>query len=236
MIDLREALHANAYPGRVILLARTHGGDIVGGYALTGRSTSSRARRIEVTAQDELTVVPTGDGSFDALRHYACARANDNWTVLGNGAQVDEVFDRLGDRQPALALDGIGYEPDPPINTPRITAVVDRLTGTAWLGAARRGDGRRTSADIQVTTIRELAPGDAVLLSTYQSDGRTIATARTHHDLTTNAQGEDELLDELWAALDARYLVAATTFRPLTGVIGPIRHADPATAAPRSRT
>jgi IMP cyclohydrolase len=223
--ELRDALRTNAYPGRVVLFARTIDGELAGGYALTGRSPESRARRIEVASPRELTVAPVGTGSFDMLRHYACARGGSDWTVFGNGDHVSDVYDRLAEQPPPIALDDVTYEPDPPIHTARLTAVVHRASGRAWLGAARRSAGRRSSPDVSVIALRDLAPGDVVLLSTYQSDGETVATARTHHDLTTSAHTGDDLLTELWAALDPRFQVAATTFRPLAGVVGPIRHA-----------
>lgn len=52
-----------------------------------------------------------------------------------------------------------------------------------------------------------------------------MSTARRHLDVRTTAQDADALLTELWAALDPSFRVAATTFAPITGVRGPIRHA-----------
>jgi IMP cyclohydrolase len=43
------------------------------------------------------------------------------------------------------------------------------------------------------------------LLSTYESDGTTVTTARHHLDLTTGAADAAALLDELWSALDPRF-------------------------------
>jgi IMP cyclohydrolase len=218
MTDIAAALHANPYPGRVLLLARTGDGQLVAGYALTGRSPSSKAREM-VVHDGEIVVRPVGAQGHDRLRHYVAAQAGPELTVFGNGEQVGEVFARLGTGlAPPLALDGVGYEPDPPIFTPRITAVVDRRDGTAWLGAARRSGGRRDGADVTVTTVRDLAVGDLVLLSTYRSDGESIQTAPHHVDLRTGAADAAALLDEVYAALDPRFAVAVTTFTPLGGV------------------
>ncbi|MFI6853306.1 IMP cyclohydrolase [Streptomyces sp. NPDC050416] len=226
MTTILEALRDNPYPGRLILLARTLNGELTAAYALTGRSEASRARRIELTVSGELTVVPVGATGHDSLRHYVAATADERWAVYGNGEQVTEVAARLAKGlAPAGALEDLGYEPDPPICTPRITAVVDRVGHRAWFGAARRPDGQRESADTTVVALGDLAPGQAVVLSTYQSDGDTVSTARRHLDLSTAAQDADALLAELWSALDSRFLVAATAFAPITGVQGPIRHA-----------
>jgi IMP cyclohydrolase len=77
--------------------------------------------------------------------------------VFGNGEQVGEVAIRLAKGlPPAVALADLSYEPDPPIYTPRITAVVDRGQGHAWLGAARRSGGRREAADTAVIALGAL--------------------------------------------------------------------------------
>lgn len=218
MTDIATALRANRYPGRLLVLARTADGELVAGYALTGRSRSSKDREM-VMAGGRLVVRAIGDQGHDALRHYAAAQAGDGVTVFGNGSQVGEVHARLaGGAPPAVALDDLRYEPDPPIFTPRITAVVDQADGTAWLGAARRPAGRRESADITVTVVRDLAVGDAVLLSTYVSDGDTVRTAPHHLDLETTATDATALCAEIAWALDPRFAVAVTTFTPLDGL------------------
>jgi IMP cyclohydrolase len=223
---LRDALKTNPYPGRLILLARTPEDDVLGCYAICGRSNSARARRIEPTEAGGLSVVPSETAEHDALRHYVAAACTSRWWVFGNGEQVSEVIGRLdGYAVPAAALNGLCYEPDSPIFTPRITAVVDRRDGSAWFGAARRSAGARQGADNTVVAFADLAPGDCVLLSTYRSDGNTVLASRGHLDLRTQAGDMKALLNELWDALDERFRVAAAIFAPLHGTIGPIRHA-----------
>jgi IMP cyclohydrolase len=223
---LGGALSTNPYPGRVLVLARTGDGTLAGVYALTGRSESSRRRRITQASPAEVRVEALDERDHDSLRHYTAALSDERWTVLGNGEQVGIVFDRLfAGAVPAVALDTLSYEPDPPIYTPRITAVVDRSDGTAWLGAARRPAGLREAADVTVTTVRELAVTDAVMLSTYRSDGAEVRISPAVHDLSTTAATPEALLDELWSALDPAYRIAAALLRPLSGATATFRHA-----------
>lgn len=225
MSDIARIMRINPYPGRLLLLARTADGQLAAGYALTGRSTESRARRLELITEDELAVLPVEESADDALRHYSAACLGEAWTVYGNGRQVSEVAARLRDGQhPDQALHGLEYEPDPPIYTPRITAVVDRIDGTAWFAAARRPQGGRRTADTTVTRLGSLAIGEGVALFTYESDGDEVRTAQHHVDLHTTAADAKALMDELWAALDRRFLVAATVFVPQIGVHGLRRH------------
>jgi IMP cyclohydrolase len=220
------ALSTNPYPGRVLVLARTGDGDLAGVYALTGRSESSRRRRITQASPAEVRVEAIDDRDHDSLRHYTAALSDERWTVLGNGDQVGIVFDRLfAGSAPAVALDSLSYEPDPPIYTPRITAVIDRGDGTAWLGAARRPAGLRDAANVTVTTVREMAVTDAVMLSTYRSGGSEVRVSATVHDLSTAAATPEALLDEVWSSLDPAYRIAAALIRPLSGVTATFRHA-----------
>lgn len=225
MTSLHDALTANPYPGRLIVLARTLDGDLAAAYALTGRSASSKARRLEPTPDGDLAAKPVGDQAHDVLRHYVAATADEQWTVYGNGVQIVEVAARLAKgAPPASALEELSYEPDPPIFTPRITAIVDRATGRAWFGAARRAGTESEAADTVAVRLGELEPGHAVLLTTYESDGQDVAVAQRHHHLRTTANDHEALLGELWAALDPRFRVAATTFDPLADVLGPTVH------------
>ena len=223
--SIQDALSANPYPGRLVVLARTLDGRLTAGYALTGRSSSSKARCLAPTAEGDLAVVPVGDHDHDALRHYIAATADERWTVYGNGEQVSQVAARLaGGTPPGSALEELGYEPDPPIFTPRITAIVERATGHAWFGAARRAGAEYEGTDTVVVKPGELAAGRAVLLSTYESDGEQVAVSQRHLHLETKARDRETLLTELWTALDERFRVAATTFEPLLDVFGPTIH------------
>lgn len=214
------------YPGRVLVLARTGDGTLAGVYALTGRSPSSRRRRFDQPSPAELRVVALDAGDHDDLRHYTAALSDGDWTVFGNGSQVGTVYDRLfAGQPPAVALDDLSYEPDPPIFTPRITAVVSRRDETVWLGVARRPAGARVTADVTVTTVRDMAVRDALTLTTYDSDGTSVAVAAAVTESVTAAATPADLLDEVWSALDSPHLVAAALLSPSDGAAATLRHA-----------
>ncbi|MEV0091949.1 IMP cyclohydrolase [Streptomyces sp. NPDC050738] len=233
MDQLHEVVAGNPYPGRGVLWARTLGGALCGGYFLTGRSASSKARVLR-RGEGELIVSPTGASVHDPLRHYVAARERGGWLVFGNGEQVAVVADRLlADQRPVDALDGLEYEPDPPICTPRITVVADVAADAgagreAWFGAARRSRGGRTTTDRMTLAVRDLEPGDVVLMTTYRSDGHVVATAEPYLEARTEAAGRDELLEELWSGLPPELRVAAAAFEPGRLADAVIRHETPA--------
>ncbi|MEV0160783.1 IMP cyclohydrolase [Nonomuraea fuscirosea] len=228
MRPLRQTLQAIPYPGRIVAWARTLDGAMCGGYVLTGRTQASKARALRL-AGHELVVGPTDPAPDDPLRHYVAATRRDGWLVFGNGEQVATVADRLrAGRPPVVALDGLDYEPDPPIFTPRVTVVVNvDSPADAWFGAARRSSGDRTSTDLLTLSVRELAPGDAVLMTTYVSDGRHVVTGEPFLEAVTEAADQHAFLDELWEALDPRYRVAAASFTPHDLAGAALRHQEP---------
>ena len=56
----------------------------------------------------------------------------------------------------------------------------------AWFGAARRSRGR-AAADGLTLAVRDLAPGDAVLMTTYRSDGDRVAAGEPFVEARTEA-------------------------------------------------
>ncbi|NLE10161.1 MAG: hypothetical protein GX630_01540 [Actinobacteria bacterium] len=209
--ELTGVLAANPYPGRGLVCARTLDGTVVGCYFVTGRSAASREREIRQTPSGELTVAAKEDVGFDPLRHYVAVTASPQWLVLGNGAQVSTVAERLGQGQPpTVALDDLEHEPDGPIFTDRITAVMERPSGRLTvLGAARRSVLGRPGSGIVTMTVREMQPGDTVMLTTYHSDGQTITGGQPFIEARCEARDGAALLDEVWSSLNPAYRVAA---------------------------
>ena len=216
MKQLIEVLAGNRYPGRGVLWCRTMDGSALGGYFLTGRSPASQARGLHRTPAGELVVAPSDVREHDHLRHYVAARRAGDWVVYGNGEQVATVADRLvAGQPPQLALDGLDYEPDPPLFTPRLTVVADnREADCAWFGAARHSAGGRVAADRLTLRVGRLAPGEGVLMTTYRSDGHEVSTGAPFTEVGTAAEGRAELLAELWSALPSELRIAAAVFAP----------------------
>lgn len=218
---LPAVLSDRPYPGRVIIVARTPAG-IVAAYAATGRSPASRQRRIRLTDGGELLVEPTVGDASDPLRHYRAVRRVQGHFVLGNGSQVDPVADRIAAGVvPPAALENLEYEPDPPIFTPRITAVISD-DDIVWLAAAHRGSAERSSSDTIVTRAGELAVGDGLLLSTYRGPVAEPVTNRTPVPVTTSATSHGELARQLWDGLDAERRVLSAGFVPRDHLANPV--------------
>jgi len=142
-------LAAMEYPGRVIVIGRDRTGSRTAViYAVTGRSPSSQARKLE-WREDGVWVRPTDKevlkkGNPDLLI-YPAMLFSARGVAVSNGKQTTDVRRRLDEAAGAgpagvLAgsLSGWDYEPDAPIFTPRISGCV--LPGPeAALSIIKRG-------------------------------------------------------------------------------------------------
>ncbi|MDX2683212.1 hypothetical protein [Streptomyces soliscabiei] len=61
-------------------------------------------------------------------------------------------------------------------------------------------------------------------MTTYHSDGRSVATGEPLLDARTEAADQDELLEELWVALTPKLRVAVAVFEPGRLADAAIRH------------
>jgi IMP cyclohydrolase len=168
---------------------------------------------------DQLVVGPVTPAEHDPLRYYTAALSAGGWLVFGNGEQVTQVAQRLRNGDSATdSLGGLEYEPDPPIRTSRITALLSRDGGrTAVLGAARPSSGSRLSTNIMTLTVQDLEHGETVLMTTYHSDGQAVATAPPFQECSVTAHDSTELLEEIWSALNPEFRIAAAVLDPGQG-------------------
>lgn len=199
------------YPGRGLIVHVDPAGQLGWLYFVTGRSESSRNRQAVRLDDGTLAVAPVS-GAADApdpLRHYVCARPVADGLVIGNGDHVGTIADRIGaGADLAAAIGDLEPEPDPPINTPRIAAVV---TNEPYLAAVcSTPDG----ISLRVQPVR-LTPGTATVLTTYAGDAADpggsapLAVAPAEGSLRA-------LTDDVWNALDPDLRVLLLTSRTAT--------------------
>lgn len=171
-----ESLSARQYPGRIIIIGR----DITGKsevviYAITGRSPSSQARKMELK-DNAIWVKPTDEetlkkGNIDLLVYPAILLANG--IAVSNGKQTMDIETYLGQSQnPAevleFALSSWEYEPDAPIFTPRISGCVLPQKKAALSIIKRAPDGTSIRNVFEVP----LKAGRGKMISTYEGEDK----------------------------------------------------------------
>ncbi|MBS3149898.1 hypothetical protein J4455_04385 [Candidatus Woesearchaeota archaeon] len=160
MITGLEALKDMEYPGRFIMAGRGNTTNIIAVYGITGRSASSKARKIvlkEEKRKQLLTVAPTNmevlrSGNLDLLIYTACI-INNNGITVSNGKQTEQVSRWLGSKDSIQALAFAhrfwDYELDSPNFTPRITACIkDNIAALGIIKRHKDGNSKRVYVEL----------------------------------------------------------------------------------------
>lgn len=180
-----EAIARMEYPGRLIVVGTLPGGNDVVGYAVTGRSASSQARRLVVGDDGNVYTKPTDPEALrrgnPALLVYPAIMFYRDSIAVSNGAQTRLVYEELirtadgaphpaevlvrAFRAPAMVagIDVTRYEPDEPSFTPRISGCV--TAKGAALCIAKRGESDHSIK--QFFEVPLVCAGRAKVVATY---------------------------------------------------------------------
>ncbi len=166
-----ETLSTMEYPGRVIIIGKSPNGNDVIMYAITGRSPSSQARRLEIDdVNRNIFVKPTDEetlktGQPELLVYSAIMYSNG--VVVGNGKQTEDIHTCIDkEKVPVdVLLNGQlnwDYEPDEPNYTPRISGCITDK-GAALSVTKRAEDGAVIKHYFDIPMI----PGKGKMIATY---------------------------------------------------------------------
>lgn len=210
-VGIRQFLTRNRYPGRVIVFRSTRPGHLESIIMLTGRSPASRARTLDLAEQGNIVVQAraTDGGRHDELRHYPAAIADAAGVVIANGDHSLPLHAALRDGDFDSRIAEVTYEPDPPINTSRLTVSYSlssqRIVASINAAATTGHDAAPVSVRFDA---RAGDLGDWLVLSTYLSDGTEI---EPNYQFTRVGFETGDPLAETWAAADTEYRVAAAS-------------------------
>lgn len=157
------------YIGRIVSVAQTLDGKLAALYRVSSRSFPNRTA---VVFPGRVSILPKpgheGDVQKNPYIAYNCVRivCDQTVAVVTNGSQTDPIAEKIDMGMPvrdALALShlALDYEKDD-YNTPRVSAVADLTTGTAWLATIRE-DG------LEVRQM-PLTPGRFFYVATYEEN------------------------------------------------------------------
>ena len=210
MSDALAALAKMEYPGRFIILGHDQSGARnVAVYGITGRSLSSRARKLELRAE-AIWTVPTDEDTLKKghpeLLIYPAVIISGGIAV-SNGKQTADIKENMrGMNKPALVLDHAlakwDYEPDPPIYTPRISGCVLPGYGAALGIIVRGNDGSSKKNTSEVPLI----PGRGKLIATYGGENKDpVPSFRTAPlDIEIREKTAKDMAEAVFAALEPR--------------------------------
>lgn len=201
-MTIKDYLKPRKYPGRVIIAGNTAQGKAVLCYAIMGRSANSRNRLFSFEEDGTLKTVPFEEDKVEdpSLVIYNCMRQYEDKVILTNGSQTDLVYETLeagGSFEDALVR--MGYEPDAPNYTPRISCLFDESESTYRLAIARKeGDGT-----VRVIWNYPVQKGYGHCIHTYlESDSGMLPPFTLDPERLELPESLEEVVDQVWSALD----------------------------------
>ena len=204
MIDIKNELENNSYPGRGIILGRCAcGSSAVIAYWIMGRSANSR-NRVFTETEDGIQTEAFDPSKLEdpSLIIYHPVRVVGDKTVVTNGDQTDTIRDSLeAGHCYRHALTQREFETDGPNYTPRISGVVEK-NGDYKLSILKSNNGDPSSCLRYFFEYNNPKAGEGHFISTYMGDGNPLPSFEGEPKLVKLEGGIDEFGNMLWNALN----------------------------------
>ena len=172
-----KSLLKTEYPGRLIIIGQEEATqNVLVVYAITGRSASSQARKME-QEDDTIWVKPTDmdllkKGNVNLLIYPSIFSVSEG-IAISNGKQTVDVMACLGQGESAaeilsFALKNWDYEPDDPNFTPRISGCIlpNKSAALSLIRKAPDGSSLRNIFEFSVV------PGKGKMIMTYTGENK----------------------------------------------------------------
>ena len=206
-IDIYEALKANSYPGRGIIIGKSADGkSAVTAYFIMGRSVNSRNRVFTQTEDGIKTEAAVPSKLTDPhLITYSPVRVLGNKTIVTNGDQTDTIYE-LMDKQQTFeqALRTRLYEDDAPNYTPRISGIMHVGNGeyNYAMNIIKSADGNPDCAERFTFTYTNPLDGVGHFIHTYMGDGDPLPSFEGEPEKISVPNDIESFTNDLWNALN----------------------------------
>jgi len=202
-----EALRANPYPGRGIVIGHTPDAThLAQVYWIMGRSENSR-NRVFVREGDVVRTAPFDESKVEdpSLIINDCVRVLDRIHIVSNGDQTDTIYDAIRNGETFEdALYTRTFEPDGPNYTPRIAGIIDPDDIHAYKLGILKTVGNDPERPVRhIYNFEKAIPGVGHLIATYSGDGSPLPAFDGEPQLVEILDGIGDTLDLYWGALDA---------------------------------
>ena len=207
MIDLKQELSQNAYPGRGIVIGKTPDGKkAVTAYFIMGRSSNSR-NRVFVTEGEGIRTQAFDPSKLEdpSLIIYAPVRVLDNYTIVTNGDQTDTIFDGMSKGETfEQSLRIREFEPDGPNYTPRISGImkVENNTFHYAMSILKSNNGNPDACNRYTFTYENPVNGEGHFIHTYMHDDNPLPSFEGEPKLVAIDNDMEVFTNMLWENLN----------------------------------
>ena len=218
MRDISEVLKENKYPGRGIIIGlEPDGKNMVAYYFLTGRSEGSQNRMfVETDGGIEIRPIdPSLEKGDPSLLIYSPIKTFfkklEERIIVSNGSHTDIIYDNADKQKPFReALEQFEFEPDGPIYTPRIAALISIYSSfrRLELGIVKSKDQQGREC-VREYYQHESKLGHGYYISTYEGNGNPPAIFNSEPVLVEIEPDYKAMTQKIFDSLDPEYRVAA---------------------------
>ena len=207
MLDLKQELSTNAYPGRGIVIGKTPDGKkAVTAYFIMGRSSNSR-NRVFVTEGEGIRTEAFDPSKLEdpSLIIYAPVRVLNNYTIVTNGDQTDTIFDGMSNGETfEQSLRVREFEPDGPNYTPRISGImkVENNTFHYAMSILKSNNGNPDACNRYTFTYENPVNGEGHFIHTYMHDANPLPSFEGEPKLVAIDNDMDTFANMLWENLN----------------------------------
>ncbi|MBQ2284158.1 MAG: IMP cyclohydrolase [Clostridia bacterium] len=207
MLDLKQELSQNAYPGRGIVIGKTPDGKkAVTAYFIMGRSSNSR-NRVFVTEGEGIRTEAFDPSKLEdpSLIIYAPVRVLNNYTIVTNGDQTDTIFDGMSKGETfEQSLRIREFEPDGPNYTPRISGImkVENNTFHYAMSILKSNNGNPDACNRYTFTYENPVNGEGHFIHTYMHDDNPLPSFEGEPKLVAIDNDMDAFANMLWENLN----------------------------------
>ena len=212
--DQSDRIETSSYPGRGIAVgASPDGRSLVQVYWIMGRSEGSR-NRVFLQEEDSVRTWVFDESKVDNLRliSYYPIRVLGSHHIVTNGDQTHTIEEHLlNGRTFESALDTRTWEPDPPINTPRISGLVNTSPDAGYaykLAILKTVQGSADHTSRQYFTYETPIAGFAHCITTYLDDDDPVPSFEGEPYPVALADTVEATANRFWDLLDEDNKVA----------------------------
>ena len=207
MLNIKNELQQNSYPGRGIIIGKSADGKkAVTAYFIMGRSENSRNRIFVEDGQGIRTQAFDPSKLVDpSLIIYAPVRVLGNKTIVTNGDQTDTIYAGM-DKQMTFeqSLRCREFEPDCPNYTPRISGVMRISDGqfNYAMSILKSNNGNPSACNRYTFAYENPVAGEGRFIHTYKCDGNPLPSFEGEPKLISIPDDIDAFADLLWTSLN----------------------------------
>lgn len=215
MDEINNVLQKYEYPGRGIVVGINDDTKFFLAYFITGRSLNSKNRILELDSQNNLKTKPFKKEQLknENLTIYTAMTKFKDIVIISNGNHTDTILKGLKNKESfEKSLKETTFEPDAPIFTPRISAVLYINEKKYAFSIIKSGDEKAKSTNRIFFEFENILKGSGHLIHTYKPKNNIITNSfYGEPTIVKIPQTLEQFTNSIWESLNEKNKISLFT-------------------------